>query len=185
MRDTPQLPSSEGMTLAQLQEIGREVGVAPDLVARAAMNVDRPAPVMERRMLGFPIGVGRTVELGRRLSDDEWERLVVDLRETFDAKGKVSHDGTLRQWTNGTLQAYIEPGTVGQRLRMRTYNAAAQGIMLAGGVYAGFGVFATLVVLAKHGIDPGRLAGAGILTAAGVAIAAFGALGCPDGPAVD
>jgi len=35
-------------------------------------------------------GVGRTVDLERRLTDAEWDQLVVDLRETFDAAH--SHD---------------------------------------------------------------------------------------------
>ena len=33
------------------------------------------------------------------LPQEEWERLVVDLRETFDARGHVTSQGTLRQWT--------------------------------------------------------------------------------------
>jgi hypothetical protein len=171
--------ATDGMTLAQLQEIGREVGIAPELVARAALVVDRPAPVTARRLLGFPIGVGRTVELGRELSDAEWDRLVVDLRETFDAKGKVSRDGALRQWTNGNLHAYIEPGENGQRLRMRTYNSAARMIMFVGGVYAGLGAFSSLLILAKYGVAPGRLAAAGVFAALGVGIAAVGALRLP------
>jgi hypothetical protein len=175
----PRLPSSDGMTLAELQEIGSEVGVAPELVAQAARALERAAPPTERRFLGLPIGVGRTVELGRELSDQEWERLVVDLRETFDAKGRVSRDGTLRQWTNGNLHAYIEPGAIGHRLRMRTYNATARMLALIGTVYAGLGGFMTLAILAKHGIDPSRLAIGGIFTAAGIGIAALGALRLP------
>src|SRR5438876_10233793 len=72
--------SGEGMTLAQLQEIGREVGISADLVARAAQGFDRRGRATVRRFLGVPIGVGRTVSLQRALTEEEWQGLVVDLR---------------------------------------------------------------------------------------------------------
>ena len=83
--------------------------------------------------MGFPIGVAHTVHLGRRISDEEWERLVVDLRETFDARGHVTSDGSLRQWTNGNLQVLVEPTAEGHRIRFRTTKGDAPG-MLAGGM---------------------------------------------------
>lgn len=128
-----------GMTLAQLQEIGAEVGIPEDLVARAAATLDRPAPTAAKRFLGIPIGVGQSVELGRRLTDDEWERLVVRLRETFDARGAVSQQGSLRQWTNGNLQALVEPTETGHRLRLRTAKTQAPGTIVLAALVAGAG----------------------------------------------
>lgn len=177
--DYRRLPSSEGLTLAELKEIGRDVGIEPEVVARAALALDQAPPSTDRRLFGFPIGVARTVELGRRLSDQEWERLVVDLRETFDAKGTVSRDGTLRQWTNGNLHAYVEPGGAGHRLRMRTYNGRARMLIYLGLAYAGLGVFAVAVKFAKHGLDPSQLLAGGLIGAVGLGIAATGALRLP------
>jgi len=54
------------------------------------------------------------------LTDAEWERLVADLRRTFDAKGKVEVQGRLRSWTNGSLQLHVEPEDSGYTVRMRT-----------------------------------------------------------------
>src|SRR5512132_171395 len=84
-----QLPSGEGMTLSELQEIGREVGLAPELVAQAATSIGLGGRPTSRHFLGLPGGVGRTIDLGRKLSDEEWDRFVVDLRETFDARGTM------------------------------------------------------------------------------------------------
>ncbi|HEY5219375.1 MAG TPA: hypothetical protein VIJ16_06190 [Gemmatimonadaceae bacterium] len=173
------LPTGEGMTLAELQEIGREVGIAPELVASAAAAMDRGGQATGRSVLGLPIGVGRTVELGRQLSDDEWERLVVDLRETFDAKGKVSRDGALRQWTNGNLHAYIEPGDGGQRLRMRTYNGTARILMILGAGYVGFAGVLAAVLTATSGLTAARLPGVAILTALGISAFGLGAARLP------
>ena len=122
----------EGMTLADLQSIGREVGLSPDAIALAAQRLEHGGSRVSRRILGLPLGVEHTVPLGRRLTDEEWEHLVVALRETFDARGQVSAEGSLRQWTNGSLQALLEPTPAGDRLRLRTVKSSAPGMLLGG-----------------------------------------------------
>ncbi|MBM3906749.1 MAG: hypothetical protein FJ363_01600 [Gemmatimonadetes bacterium] len=126
------LSPSSGLTLAEVQDIGRQVGLAPDALADAARSLERQEPRFRAKLLGLTVGVGRTVPLGRRVSDEEWERLVVLLRETFDARGRHRVDGSLREWTNGNLQILIEPTAEGDRLRMRTVNAAARAMLSTG-----------------------------------------------------
>ncbi len=63
-------------------------------VARLAFRVRLGAT--SRTVLGLPIGVARTVDLNRRLTDEEWERLVVQLREVFNARGRTRTEGSLR-----------------------------------------------------------------------------------------
>jgi hypothetical protein len=144
-----QLPSGEGMTLAELQAIGREVGIDPRLVAQAANALDKVGRSTSRKFLGLPIGVGRTVDLGRKLSDAEWERLVVDLRETFDARGSIRQEGSFRQWTNGNLQALLEAAPTGHRVRLRTVKGDAVG-WITGGLGM-VGVAAALVPMVLRG----------------------------------
>jgi hypothetical protein len=167
-----QIASGSGMTLAELQDIGREVGISPEAVAHAAgslVHVARPAP--SRTFLGLPIGVGRTVELGRRLSDEEWERLVVDLRETFDARGRVHAQGSLRQWTNGNLQALLEPTPDGHRLRLRTVKGNSRMLMTAG--------LGLIGVAAASLIAAGGIGDAGTLGLLGLGMFGAGALRLP------
>jgi len=172
-----QLSSGEGMTLAELEQIGREVGIAPELVAQAARSLDRVGVPTGRRFLGLPLGVARTVELGRKLSEDEWERVVVLLRETFDARGAVKHEGGLRQWTNGNLQALLEPGEKGHRLRMRTMHGASLGWMTAGLGVLGVGFVAFAAAALGGGLaDAGALGAAAV---AGAGLFAAGALRLP------
>lgn len=136
-------PTRDGLTLKELQEIGREVGVSPDLIESAARSLDAPESTQPttKRLFGVPIGVGRTVSLPRRLTDEEWHRLVGDLRETFDARGKVREEGRFREWTNGNLQALLEPAESGERLRLRTVKGSARpGLGVGVGLFGG-GVF--------------------------------------------
>src|SRR5689334_8983938 len=110
----------EGLTLADLQAIGSEVGISADAVAQAAQALDERAVAVPRTFLGLPLGVARTVNLNRQLTDQEWDRLVVQLREVFDARGSIRSEGSLRQWTNGNLHVLVEPTATGHRIRFRT-----------------------------------------------------------------
>ena len=150
------MTSGSGFTLAELQEIGAEAGIDPLRIAQAARSLQYrpeivPGPV--RRMAGLPVGVSRTVDLGPSFDDADWNRLVVDLRDTFDARGTIHVQGGFREWTNGNLQALVEPTGDGFQLRLRTRKETAWatlGLSLVGLV---FSVFLTLVLLNKGELD--------------------------------
>ena len=129
------LAVQQGMTLQQLQDIATEVGLSPLAVAAAAKGVERGdlVPTQQRTYAGLPVGVSRTIELGRTVSDAEWERLVVALRETFQARGTMVTEGSLRHWSNGNLQALLEPTATGHRLRLQTRKGDA-GLMFGLGL---------------------------------------------------
>jgi hypothetical protein len=124
--------ASEGMTLAQLQQIGSEAGLSPELVAEAARALEQPTQPDKPVFLGFPIGAARTVRLERRMTEAEWERLVVQLRETFQARGVVRAEGSLRQWSNGNLQVLLEPDGDSHRVRFKTIRGQARPFMMFG-----------------------------------------------------
>ena len=171
----------EGMTLGELQQIGRDVGIPPELVASAARDIDLAGRPTERKYLGLTIGVGRTVDLPRRLTDEEWERVVADLRETFDARGTVRSEGSTRMWSNGNLQIMLEPTAAGHRLRMRTVKGDSRGA-IAGGIGMTVAGVVTVIANAIGGagaIDMGAVAAMWTLTTAGVAMLAAGALRLP------
>jgi hypothetical protein len=128
----PAMPPGEGLTLADVQQIGRDVGIEPQLIARAAAALDRPEGTTVRTFLRLPIRVGRTVELDRLVTDAEWQQLVVDLDEIFNAQGVVRFDGGVRSWRNGNLRVTIEPGESASRLRLGTYNAVSHRMMRIG-----------------------------------------------------
>ncbi len=150
------LTTGDGLTLAELQTIGLEVGLAPERVAEAATALDLRRDALPRRTnLGMPIAVGRTVDLPRAPTDREWELLVAELRETFRAQGGVRSYGSLRQWTNGNLHAYIEPTETGHRLRMRTLKGSAGAInaMGAAGIALALALFVMGLLTGKPAVD--------------------------------
>jgi hypothetical protein len=153
-QETPMsLQTSAGRTLADLQAIAREAGLSPELVARAARSLDQSPPVLQR-FLGLPLAVGRSVSLQRRMTDAEWEQLVVQLRETFDARGVTRIEGSLRSWTNGNLQVLLEPEGDGHRVRFRTLNGQSRALMLGGLGMLGVGAVSAIAGFLFPGGQP-------------------------------
>jgi hypothetical protein len=171
------LPSGEGLTVSELAEIGRQVGISSDQITQAAQLIERGGNATSRQFLGFPIGVGQTVDLGRKLSDEEWERLVVDLRETFHARGTIRKDGSLRQWTNGNLQALVEPTETGDRVRLRTTKGDARSAMALG--LGMFGVSTAGLIAEAATASGGNLTLLAMFAAMGIGMFGFGALRLP------
>jgi hypothetical protein len=139
--------AADGLTLAEIQSIGVEVGLEPDVVARAAAALDARARPL-RRTLGMTIEVRRVVPLPRAMTDHEWDQLVGELRMTFSARGRVIVQGGLREWSNGNLHACVEPAADGYRLRLGTVKGDAAGVNALGatGLIAGAIVFGSMML---------------------------------------
>jgi hypothetical protein len=137
------LAPAQGLTLAELQAIGAEVGLAPERIAEAAASLELRRDAGRRSDLGMPVSVRRSIDLPRAPTDREWEMLVAELRETFNARGRVGSRGDVREWTNGNLHAYVEPTPTGYRLRLGTTKGDAVGLNRMGA----FGLVMALVWL--------------------------------------
>ena len=167
----PGLPARDGLTIAEIQAIGREVGMSPEQISAAAARLDRTSvPAPRTTALGLPIGVGRTVDLPRAATDREWGILVAELREIFAAHGRESTAGEMRSWRNGQLLVVIEPTETGYRLRMRTRKSDAIPVMLIGLMML---LFAVLTVV---GAEAGTMGEAIFLALGGVGAVSFNAI---------
>jgi hypothetical protein len=167
-----------GFTLAELQSIGGEVGLAPERVAQAAAAVDLRRGTLRRRELGMPVAVGRTVDLPRAPTDREWEMLVADLRETFGAKGRTGSRGDVREWNNGNLNAFVEPTPTGYRLRLSTTKANGVALNRMGAVSL-LMALATVVLLYVTGALAEEMLGPVMLSMMGGGALAWNALRLP------
>jgi hypothetical protein len=168
-----------GMTLAEIQGIAKEAGVSLASVSAAAAALDRVPPTpTSSRMLGLPVGVGSTVPLPRPLDDAEWQRLVVFLRDTFEARGRMEEIAGQREWRNGNLRVSIE--TIGDTavLQMRTRKSNARALLGTGlALLSGAALGGTVAVLG-HGTAAamGNILSIGIT---GAALTGVGAIQLP------
>ena len=128
--------SERSWTLAEIQRVGLEAGLAPQAIAAAAVSLDRGGSLArDQRFLGLPVAVAHTVALDRALGDEEWARLVGELRDTFDAQGRERVAGRRREWGNGNLRVTYEPEGDGAFLAFRTRKGDARPLLnLAAGV---------------------------------------------------
>lgn len=172
-----EVPAAEGLTLVQLQAIGREVGLTPEAIAQAAQAVEMQ-PIRARTFLGLPLAVNHTVQLQRRLSEDEWDRLVVQLREVFGARGRIRTDGSLRQWSNGNLHVLLEPTATGHRLRFGTTHGGARAGIAAGLIMIGSAAV-TALATAFTGTMGQATTGIAVMLIAGVVLIANRAIRLP------
>ena len=158
---------------------GREVGIEPTSVAKAARLLDVAGHVAAptRMVVGVPLGVGRTVQLPRRLDDKEWARLVVELRHTFDASGRIREEGAFRQWSNGNLKALLEPTDAGEQLRLLTVKGQALGMLRGGAMVILLSVIFALASLVTG--DPGDIAALSIIAVVGIGMIAGAFVGLP------
>ncbi len=146
----PARSAGDGLTLAELQEVGVEVGLSPERVAASASALDtRIESVPRGTSLGAPVSVGRVIELPRAATDREWQILIADLRDTFRAKGHITTHGDTRVWANGHLHAFLEPTESGHRLRMGTQKTGSKERNMVGAAGLAIG----LVLLVTSGLD--------------------------------
>ena len=137
---------SGGLTLAELQRIGHEAGIASASIASAAETLDaRGIPSTVRRVVGLPIGLSRVVALPRAPTDREWEQLISYFRTTFDAHGRATTSGGLREWSHDSLHISVEPTTDGEQIRLSTKNDAVVALNVLGGVTTGIALLASTV----------------------------------------
>jgi hypothetical protein len=172
--------AAEGMTLAELQSIGQEVGIPAEQIAHAALSLSAGEAKPTQRFLGMTTGVGHTVHLARKLTDEEWERFIVEVRETFNARGTMTSQGSLKQWSNGNLQVLLEPTDAGHRVRFKTVKGNLPGTLGGGLVISAVAVIGEMTaVLTGAAHDVGLLASLGFLGAIGIGAAATTALRLP------
>ncbi|NND70199.1 MAG: hypothetical protein HKN43_01335 [Rhodothermales bacterium] len=167
-----------GLTLEEIQAIGAEVGLTPEFIQHAASSLEsatgNDGRVNTTTLAGAPIGLEKIVDLPRALTDLEWDRLVVDFRETFAARGSTRSEGSLRQWTNGNLQALIEPAGDAYRLRMRTVNGMLKDSVRSGWVLVFVGIILTAVIVLSESVTGDAGFGAALFFAMAAAMLGAG-----------
>ena len=164
-------------TLAQIQQVGAEAGLSPVAIAAAAATLDRAGDAAGGRHFGLPTSVVHAVPLERRFDDDDWERLVSQLRDTFEARGRERVAGERREWWNGNLRVTVEPAADGALLHFRTRKGDARPLLNLGAAMTALS--AALGGLVAFGGDDKALAAAAVSGALGVATLVGGALRLP------
>ena len=180
--------SDDGLTLDELQEIGRASGLDPAFVAAAAAGL-RAAPAREApTLLGMPTELKRTRVLPSPLSDAAWEQTVEALRAQFGGPGVTSQIGRVREWTSPprsgvssgyTIHVSVRPRADGQSEVTAEHQGLKQnihGLVAASGTFAAVAVLMLGLMIALP-FNPGVVAMAVIFGSFGLLFGIGGVLG--------
>jgi hypothetical protein len=92
--------TGRGVTLPELREIAREVGLAPEVIDQAVAAVRAGVRPPHRELLGAPLSTRVVRAVPGRLGDAAMQRLVQLVEEQVEATGTVTEAlGTVR-WTS-------------------------------------------------------------------------------------
>lgn len=150
-RAEPSAADPEGLTLAELAEIAREAGIDPNLLRRAAAEVESRTPTntLAEKLAGAPMGISieRTV-LGE-LPPDKFDAIIPLIQRATEGQGTASAVGKTLTWSSRTdnntaTQQVLVASRDGETLIRveEKFNGLAGGLFggLVGGVGIGAGV---------------------------------------------
>ena len=136
-------PSSDpsGMTLAELEQIGSEAGLSPELLRRAARELDREVPAPPARaqpLLGAPVVVRFERDVEGDLGRADLESLIPLLRRSAEGSGHPAVVGNTLSWESSDAQDMRTLGITvtssGGRTRIWMEERLSR---LAGGLFGG------------------------------------------------
>ena len=150
----------DGLSLAELQEIGRAAGLSPVHVAAAAaaLRAEQAGGGSTGRF-GLPREIRALRVIPAPVSDAAWERMVAELRRHFGTAGHAGQVGRHREWTateraeaNGhrdELHAVLAPHELGAMLTLEQRRADRRGrdYLTAGGTLGGMGLMLAALLL--------------------------------------
>ena len=110
-------PTPDGLTVEDLEAIGREAGLDPALIAAEAA-AERLGDGHEKTWHGVPVGIRRARLMPARISDREWERIVDLLRAEFKMEGTAQQIGTRREWATGTSATGVSSMSSAYKVRV-------------------------------------------------------------------
>ena len=158
-------PPPDGLTLAELQAIGREAGLDPEQIAAVVAEGEAEADAHDL-WHGVPVRAARTRLLPARVSDTDWEAIVDALRSEFNVSGSAGQIGRRREWSSeaGSTSGYhvtVEPRDDGDLVRIQGPDSAHQMARLFAFVLGASGIIAMALAMGITGDLRSVGAGAG------------------------
>ncbi|MEL6770262.1 MAG: hypothetical protein AAFP18_04280 [Bacteroidota bacterium] len=147
---------ASGLSKNELEHVAAAAGIDPEHVRAAALEVERgtaptAAPTLLERAAGAPTRIHLERTTSGHLDDALWQKLVVELRRTFDTPGIPDQLGAIREWRSNpnvqdqaTFQAEEVDGVVHLTLR-RSWVTKASGPAASAAFFTGFSLFLLLI----------------------------------------
>lgn len=93
-------PNAAGLSIEELQQVGAEAGLDPDLILRAAAEMQQGNTRRQRRGLVGPTNYSNDFVLEGEIDASTWEEMLAAIRNTFKDPGVVSTRENVFEWTS-------------------------------------------------------------------------------------
>lgn len=161
----------DGLTLSELKEVAREVGIDTGSVEAVAQGFDTSPTFRPHPLLGSPVAPQLERHVRVRVTPEDYPRVVLAIRRAMGRQGLLSTEMDGLEWRarDATGARYVSVRPEGDRTLIRilgNYRDGAMAWFTVGGMTGGM---ATLVLLKTSGM----LAALGLGAAPLVALAAY------------
>ncbi len=152
MQEASKTTDPTGLTFEELQQIAVEAGIDAKHIAAAITEQEQEGDVDERfYWLGAPTSIEMERVVAGEVADEQWQEMVLEIRQAFDLVGGAGRVGRSFEWTHDSKdqQAQVTVTSHGGQTKIRLFahypNAAALTFMtstilamMAAGSLAGF-----------------------------------------------
>ena len=149
--DRNNIDDSDGLTLQELQQVSKEVGIDPKYIQQALRELQTPAKSLTSNILGGPFKYHIIETAPGILTEEEWEEFVSEIRRIHGGIGKTSKLGNTFEWEQrkqevGYIQVYLSPKKDHTSIHLN-----ANYRYYASMIYAFTGVFGTILLIKLFG----------------------------------
>ncbi len=97
---------SLGLSLEELKQLGKEAGINPDFILKAASEVGtRKLQTKEKNFFGGPVSYSSEMVLPREIDSRDWEEMLSKIRLSFKDPGIVTTRENIFEWTIQNMAA--------------------------------------------------------------------------------
>ena len=93
-------PNAAGLSIEELQQVGSEAGLDPDLILRAAAEMQQRGPKRKKNFFGGPLSYSNDFVLDGEIDAATWEEMISSIRGSFKDPGQVSTRENVFEWTS-------------------------------------------------------------------------------------
>ena len=112
------------LTLAEVRRSAEELGLSPELIEQAALEIRTKGVPQRRSFWGGPWQTDLAATVSATLSEDDYAELVDAIRDASGRLGEANPTGSALEWTSSspdTLHASVRPVPEGVRLRVKAW----------------------------------------------------------------
>jgi len=93
-------PNAAGLSIEELQQVGNEAGLNPDLILKAAAELQQSGPSRQKNFFGGPVSYSNDFVLDGEIDAATWEEMIAAIRGTFKDPGVVTTRENVFEWTS-------------------------------------------------------------------------------------